>query len=124
MANQDEDHDVAMPTGQRGGSELGEDEARRKGPWAAKAQGGIVPEELGGSDASAELQPEDPELTSSVVGRQAPSDDPATESGVDRQGGDQADAVADGGPRVPAGTEPDLKDAASGPRQVDIESAQ
>jgi hypothetical protein len=31
--------------------------------------------------------------------------------------------MTDGGPDVPEGAEPDLKDAAAGPRQVDRESA-
>jgi len=62
-------------------------------------------------------------IGSSVLGRPALSDDPATETGVDPHGGDHADATSDGGPDVPEGVEPDLKDAASGPRQVDVESA-
>ncbi len=123
MAGNDEDRDALKPTEQRGGSVPGDDEARAKGPWAAKAQDGVVPADLGGSDAPAELLPEDPELGSSVLGRPARSDDPATETGVDPHGGDHADAVTDGGPVVPDGSEPDLKDAASGPRQVDVESA-
>ena len=42
--------------------------------------------------------------------RPAP-DEPATESGVDLSGGDNADAVTDGGPDLPDDAEPDLKDA-------------
>jgi hypothetical protein len=99
----------------------GDDEAREKGPWAETAQDGIVPAEQGGSDAPPELQPEDPELGSSVLGREAPSDEPATE--MDLSAGDQADAVTDGGPDVPEGVEPDFKDATPGPRQVDADSA-
>ena len=123
MARNAEDRDAATPTEQRGGSVLGDDEAREKGPWAAKAQDGIVPAELGGSDAPADLLPEDPELGTAVLGRPARTQDPATETGVDPHGGDHADATTDGGPDVPDGMEPDLKDAASGPRQVDVESA-
>jgi hypothetical protein len=123
MAGNDEDRDTLKPTEQRGGSVPGDDEARAKGPWAAKAQDGVVPADLGGSDAPARLLPEDPELGSSVLGRPARSEDPATETGVDPHGGDHADAVTDGAPVAPAGGEPDLKDAARGPRQVDIESA-
>lgn len=123
MADKDDDHEVMKPTEQRGGSVLGDDEARRKGPWAATAQDGVVPSELGGSDAPADLRPEDPELGSSVLGRPALSGDPATETGVDLHGGDHADAISDGGPDVPEGVEPDLNDAASGPRQVDLDSA-
>jgi hypothetical protein len=123
MAGNDEHRDTLKPTEQRGGSVPGEDEARAKGPWAAKARDGIVPAELGGSDGPAELQPDDPELGSSVLGRPARSDDPATDRGVDPHGGDHADATTDGGPVVPDGVEPDLKDAARGPRQVDVEAA-
>jgi hypothetical protein len=123
MAGNDEDHDTLKATERRGGSAPGEDEARAKGPWAAKAQDGVVPAELGGSDAPADLLPKDPELGSSVLGRPARSQDPATETGVDPHGGDHADATTDGGPVVPDGEVPDLKDAASGPRQVDVESA-
>lgn len=123
MAGSDE-REGAKPTEQRGGAALGEDEAREKGPWAARARDGVVPSELGGSDAPAELQPEDPELGSEVLGGPARSQEPATEAGVDPHGGDNADATSDGGPSVPEGAEPDLKDAASGPRQVDVESAQ
>jgi len=119
----DDDRDGPKPTEQRGGSIPGKDEARAKGPWAAKAQDGVVPAELGGSDAPADLLPEDPELGSSVLGRPARSEDPATETGVDLHGGDDADATTDGGPVAPEGVAPDLKDAASGPRQVDVESA-
>ena len=122
MAGNDDDRDVVKPTEQRGGAAPGEDETREKGPWAAKAQDGVVPAELGGSDAPAGLLPEDPELGSSVLGRPARSEDPATETGVDPHGGDHADATTDGGPDVQDGVEPDLKDAASGPRKVDVES--
>jgi len=122
MAGNDNDRDAMKPTEQRGGSVLGDDEAREKGPWAAKAQDGIVPAELGGSDAPADVLPEDPELGTSVLGRPARSEDPATETGIDPHGGDHADATTDGGPDVPDGVERDLKDAASGPRQIDVES--
>jgi hypothetical protein len=122
MTGNHEDRDAAKPTEQRGGAVPGDEEARRKGPWAAKARDGVVPSELGGSDAPAELLPDDPELGSSVLGRPARTQDPATETGVDPHGGDNADATSDGGPEVPDGVEPDLKDAASGPRQVDVDS--
>jgi hypothetical protein len=123
MADTGDDRDAVKPTEQRGGSAVGEDEASRKGPWAETADDGVVPADLGGSDASADVQPADPELGSSVLGRPARSEEPATESGIDPAGGDNADATTDGGPDVPAGVEPDLKDAASGPRQSDLESA-
>jgi hypothetical protein len=115
--------DADRPSERRGGTPPGEQEAREKGPWAARAREGVVPGELGGSDAPADLQPEDPELGSTVLGGPARSDEPATDSGVDPRGGTNADAASDGGPEVPPGAEPDLKDAASGPRQVDVESA-
>jgi hypothetical protein len=123
MADRDQDPSTAKPSEQRGGSALGESEAQRKGDWAAKAQDGVVPAELGGSDAPADLLPGDPELGSSVLGRPARSEDPATETGVDPRGGDHADATSDGGPDVPDGVEPDLKDIGSGPRQVDVDAA-
>jgi hypothetical protein len=123
MTANDEDPATVKPTEQRGGSATGDDEARAKGPWAAKAQDGVVPAELGGSDAHADLLPNDPELGSSVLGRPAQSEEPATETGIDPHFGDNADATTDGGPVVPDDAPPDLKDAASGPRQVDVESA-
>lgn len=123
MAGDDQDRDTLKPTAQRGGSVPGKDEARAKGPWAAKAQDGVVPADLGGSDAPADLLSKDPELGSSVLGRPARSDDPATNTGVDPHGGDHADATTDGAPVMQDGMAPDLKDAATGPRQVDVESA-
>jgi hypothetical protein len=123
MERSDDQPESASPSEQRGGSSVGEQEAREKGPWAAQAREGVVPAELGGSDAPADLLPDDPELGSSVLGGPARTDEPATETGVDPHGGDNADATSDGGPDVPAGAEPDLKDATSGPRQVDLGSA-
>jgi hypothetical protein len=111
------------PTENRGGAAPTDDEVREKGSWAEQAQEGVVPGDLGGSDAPPEIQPDDPELGSQVQGRRAVSDEPATRTGIDPTGGDQADAVTDGGPDVPEGVEPDLKDATSGPRQVDADSA-
>jgi hypothetical protein len=113
------------PSEQRGGSAPGDDEAADKGKWAATSRDGVVPADLGGSDAPASLQPDDPELGSEVQGRPAASEEPATSDGIDPDAGDRADAVTDGGSGsdVPEGVEPDLKDAASGPRQVDADSA-
>lgn len=51
------------PTEQRGGSTPGDAEARRKGEWAAEAQDGVVPAELGGSDAPRELLAAGPRQT-------------------------------------------------------------
>jgi len=111
------------PSEQRGGTTPGEQEASEKGPWAAKASEGVVPAELGGSDAPRELLDDDPQLGSSVLGATTGSDEPATDTGVDPQGGDRADATTDGGADVPEDAEPDLKDVAAGPRRVDLESA-
>jgi len=82
-----------------------------KGEWAETADEGIVPDELSSDDDAA------------FVGREAVSDEPATEDGVDPHGGDRADATTQGGQNRPDDAEPDLRDAASGPRQVDIDSA-
>ncbi len=122
MGDSDDQRDSVKPTEQRGGGIPSEQEAREKGPWAAKAAEGMVPAELGGSDAPSELQAEDPELGSSVLGATTGSDEPATEGGIDLSRGDNADATSDGGPE-PSGAEPDLRDAAVGPRQADVKSA-
>jgi hypothetical protein len=119
MSSQDPD---VKPSEQRGGTSAGAAEARAKGEWVGAAQDGIVPAELGGSDAPAELQGDDPEYSSSALGRTTGTDEPATERGIDRSAGDAADAVTAGGPERPEGTEPDLKDAAAGPRQADVDS--
>jgi hypothetical protein len=113
--------DEQKPTERTGGTPPGDDEARDKGQWAARAEDGVVPAELGGSDAPPEILPDDPELGSDVLGRPAASQEPALEP--DLSGGDNADATRDGGPDVPEGVEPDLKDAATGPRKVDVDSA-
>ncbi len=118
-----EEQNEIKPSEQRGGTTPDEREAREKGPWAGRAGEGVVPAELGGSDAPREMLPDDPELKSSVLGTSASSDEPATESGIDPSGGDRADATTDGGPEPPAGAEPDLRDAAAGPRAADVESA-
>ncbi len=118
----DEEQGRVKPTEQRGGSTPNEAESREKGQWAAKAADGVVPAELGGSDAPRDKLDEDPELRSSVLGATTGSDEPATDEGVDREAGDRADATTDGGADAPAGQEPDFKDATAGPRQVDADS--
>jgi hypothetical protein len=123
MTSSDEERDAAKPTELRGGAPTGEQEAREKGPWAATARDGVVPAGLGGSDAPGEQRPEDSGMDDAVLGAPAGSETPATQAGVDPRGGENADATSDGGPEVAAGAEPDLKDAGSGPRQVDVESA-
>jgi hypothetical protein len=122
------------PSEQRGGTTPDAREAAAKGPWAARAADGLVPAELGGSDAPPEMLGEDPELGSSVLGTTTGSDEPATEDGVDLDAGAAADAVDDGAapgavlsgddPEPPRDHEPDLRDAAVGPRQSDLKSAQ
>lgn len=104
-----------------------DEELRDKGQWAETADEGVVPDELG---ADAPGQPDEPQLKSSVVGETTGSDEPATEQGIDPAGGDNADATSDGAPEgaVLPGSEddrgePDLKDAAVGPRQIDLDSA-
>ena len=123
MGADEEDRDAQKPSEQRGGTTPDESEAREKGEWAGTAADGIVPADLGGSDAPREMLEDDPELGSAVLGRTTGSDEPATEDGVDPSGGDEADATTDGGPDVPRDEEPDLRDAASGPPQSAIESA-
>ena len=121
MAASDRDRDAQKPSEQRGGTTPDEAEAREKGEWAGKADEGVVPPELGGSDAPREMLAEDPELGSSVLGQTTGSDAPATESGIDLSAGDNADAVTDGGPDVPADAEPDLKDVAAAAREAERE---
>ena len=99
------------PSEQRGGTTPDAAEVAEKGPWAEVAAEGIVPAELGGSDAPREMLDEDPELGSDVLGETTGSDEPATERGIDPSGGDQADATTDGGTDARPGEEPDLKDA-------------
>ena len=119
------DEPDVKPSEQRGGATPGDGEAREKGEWAARAQDGIVPAELGGSDAPREMLDDDPELGSAVLGETTGSDEPATDTGIDAAAGEHADAVTDGGAAPPPpGQEPDLKDATAGPRASDRESAQ
>jgi hypothetical protein len=119
MAASDGDQDEQKPSEQRGGTTPDEAEAREKGDWAGKADEGVVPAQLGGSDAPREMLGEDPELGSSVLGQTTGSDEPATESGIDLSAGDNADAVSDGGPDVPADAEPDLKDVGAAARKAE-----
>src|SRR3954463_11721615 len=118
MAGSDEERGPQKPSEQRGGTTPDEAEAREKGQWAGRAAEGIVPAELGGSDAPREMLAEDPELGSETLGETTGSDAAATESGVDRGSGDEADATTDGGPATTDVEEPDLKDAGASPRQV------
>jgi hypothetical protein len=111
------------PSMQRGGTTPDEAEIRDKGQWAESAAEGVVPGELGGSDAPREMLADDPQLGSPVLGETTGSAEPATGSGIDPSAGDEADATSDRGPEPTEGAEPDLKDAAAAPRQVDADSA-
>ena len=112
------------PSDQRGGTTPDEAEAREKGEWAETADEGIVPAELGGSDAPREMLDEDPELESGVLGRTTGSDEPATEDGIDLSAGDEADATTDGGNTAPPqGVEPDTKDIGAPTRQPNTDNA-
>ena len=97
MAESNVGRDPVKPTEQRGGTTPDAAEAREKGQWAGSVADGVVPAELGGSDAPQELLADDPELGSSVLGVTTGSDEPATEDGIDLHGGDNADATTDGG---------------------------
>jgi hypothetical protein len=101
------------PTEQRGGTTPDEAEARRKGEWVESTTEGIVPAELGGSDAPEELLADDSDLSDAVLGASTGSPAPATEGGIAADAGDAADATRHGGPSVEPGVEPDLKDAAA-----------
>lgn len=113
MAESNPEHGSVKPTEQRGGTTPDEAEAREKGQWAGTVADGMVPAELGGSDAPEELLADDPELGSSVLGATTGSDEPATEDGIDLLAGDNADATSDGGPESRPGVEPDLRDASA-----------
>lgn len=122
MAGSD-DEQAQKPSEQRGGTTPDEAEAREKGQWAGTVDDGVVPPDLGGSDAPREMLADDPQLGSSVLGETTGSDEPATDDGIDLAAGDHADAVTDGGPDLAPGAEPDLKDVAAAARQADADSA-
>jgi len=123
MAGSNKEQGSEKPSEQRGGTTPDEAEVREKGEWARGAAEGIVPSDLGGSDAPRDILEEDPELESAVLGETTGSDEPATEGGVDLSAGDNADAVTDGGAEVPQDREPDTKDVGIAPRPSDSESA-
>lgn len=134
MATDDEQSkDTVKPSEQRGGRPPGKAELDAKGSWAATAADGLIPPELGGSDAPPEMLDEDPQLGSSVLGETTGSEEPATEDGVNPDGGANADATSDGAapgavlsgddPELIRDHEPDLRDAAVGPRQSDLKSS-
>jgi hypothetical protein len=113
------ENDKVKPSEQRGGATPDDTELREKGSWAETAAEGLVPAELGGSDAPSEKLADDPELGSDVLGETTGSDEPATEEGIDPAGGDHADATTDGGPELPPDAEPDLKDAPAASQRPD-----
>ena len=119
MAGSDQERGSEKPSEQRGGTTPDAAEAAEKGEWAGTADEGVVPTDLGGSDAPREMLAEDPQLDSSVLGETTGSDEPATESGIDLSAGDNADATADGGAELPEGAEPDTKDIGTTPRRPD-----
>jgi hypothetical protein len=86
-----------------------------KGQWAETADEGVVPDALGED----RLDDKEPQLTGAVTGETTGDDTPATTDGIDLSAGDAADATTDGGPKRPAGHEPDLKDVGALPREVD-----
>jgi hypothetical protein len=123
MGASDHDQGGRKPSEQRGGTTPDDAEAREKGEWGATAAEGVVPAELGGSDAPRDMLDDDPQLESSVLGRTTGSEEPATEDGVDPTGGDSSDAATDGGPELPEDAEPDLKDVGAAARERDADSA-
>ncbi len=125
MAGSDQEQGPEKPSEQRGGTTPDAVEAAQKG-FGGEAAEGIVPADLGGSDAPKEMLGDDPQLGSSVLGGTTGSDEPATDDGgVDLSAGDEADATSDGGAeQPPEGVEPDYKDAANiSGRQPGLESA-
>ena len=113
MAETDYEPSVVPPTERSGGTNPAQAEAREKGGWGGEVASGIVPAELGGSDAPGEMLGADPELGSAVIGRSTGSDEPATPGGVPTDAGDNADATTDGGPELPPAGEEPVQSAAS-----------
>jgi hypothetical protein len=110
MAGDDSKTGSEKPSEQRGGTVPGEQEAREKGPWAGTSGDGIVPAELGGSDAPPEMLEDAPGMNDAALGRTTGSNEPATDGGIDPAAGDGADATTDGGPALPDSGEVDTKD--------------
>jgi hypothetical protein len=124
MAGDDDREQDVRPSEQRGGANPTDAEAREKGEWVETAKEGIVPAELGGSDAPDEmLSDEDPGYSDAALGRTTGSDEPATDAGIDPAAGDNADATRDGGPEISPGAEPDTKDVAAAAQRPDEGSA-
>ncbi len=119
MAGSDKEKGPQKPSEQRGGTTPDEKEAREKGEWGGTAGEGIVPAELGGSDAPREMLAEDPELDSSVLGRTPARTSRPPRRAWTSSAGDDADATSDGGPDLPEDAEPDLKDIGAASRRDD-----
>ena len=85
--NSERSRDVPTDGERQGGRPLGDAEARKKGPWAGRADQGIAPAQPGGSDDGREPV-EEGELGGSVVGVTTGSEEPATEDGQDLSPGD------------------------------------
>jgi hypothetical protein len=100
---------MSRPSEQRGGTNVGDQEAREKGEWVENAADGIVPADLGGSDAPDDDRADDPHYRDEALGRTTGDDSPATAEGIDKTDADNADATSDGGGDPSTG---DLKDAA------------
>jgi hypothetical protein len=112
MAGDDSKTGTEKPSEQRGGTTPGEREAREKGSWGGTAGEGIVPAELGGSDAPEEMLQDAPGMDDAALGRTTGSNEPATDGGIDPAAGDAADATTHGGPDLPEGDAVDTKDVA------------
>jgi hypothetical protein len=110
MAGDDSRTGSEKPSDQRGGTVPAEREAREKGPWGGTAGEGIVPAELGGSDAPSEMLEDAPGMDDAALGRTTGSNEPATDGGIDPAAGDGADATTDGGPALPESGDVDTKD--------------
>ena len=123
MAGHGEEQGAVKPSEQSGGARLTLPKLREKGSWAETAVEGLVPTELGGSDAPPELLEDDPELGSAVLGRTTGSDEPTTGEGIDSSGGDKADATTDGGPELPDGGSRTSRMLAPRSSSADIDSA-
>jgi hypothetical protein len=119
MAGDDSKTGSEKPSEQRGGTVPGEHEAREKGPWGGTAGEGIVPAELGGSDAPPEMLEDAPGMDDAALGRTTGSNEPATDGGIAPSAGDNADATTHGGPDVPESGDVDTKDVAQAAIQRD-----
>ena len=109
-------------TNEKGGAEPTEEELRAKGPWAALPAKASCPPRRETRTRRASCWP-DPELPAPSLGATTGSDEPATESTGRPERRRQRRRRRDGGAKPPEDAEPDLKDAAAMPRQVDVDSA-